>query len=71
MSVERPYIWWTLEAAPWLLVALAISIVVPVSNGQEASKPKQPSGFTDGRRGDVPEGTLEMLTPETDKAIQL
>jgi hypothetical protein len=27
--------------------------------------------FGESRRGDVPEGTLEMMTPETDKAIKL
>ncbi len=37
---------------------------------QEPSRPKAPSGFADGRRGDVPEGTLEMMTAETDRAIQ-
>ena len=28
-------------------------------------------GFGEGRRGDVPEGTLEMMTAETDRAIQI
>ena len=27
-------------------------------------------GFAESRRGDVPEGTAEMMTPETDRAIQ-
>jgi hypothetical protein len=26
--------------------------------------------FTEGRRGDVPEGTVDLITPQTDKAIQ-
>ena len=32
---------------------------------------KSVEGFGESRRGDVPEGTLEMMTPETDKAIKL
>src|SRR5271165_4673464 len=31
---------------------------------------KSVGAFGDARRGDVPEGTMEMLTPDTDKAIQ-
>ena len=31
---------------------------------------KSVEGFGEARRGDVPEGTLEMMTPETDEAIQ-
>ncbi len=27
-------------------------------------------GFGESRRGDVPEGTAEMMTPDTDKAIK-
>src|SRR4051812_9992013 len=32
--------------------------------------PKSVGRFGEGRRGDIPEGTLEMMTPETDRAIQ-
>src|SRR5205085_12503580 len=43
--------------------------VAPVrSQGQDPSKVV--GGFGEARRGDVPEGTLEMMTPETDRAIQ-
>ncbi len=31
---------------------------------------KSVEGFGEARRGDVPEGTLEMMTPKTDEAIQ-
>ena len=31
---------------------------------------KSVEGFGEARRGDVPEGTLEMMTPETDEAIK-
>ena len=31
---------------------------------------KSVEGFGESRRGDVPEGTAEMMTPETDKAIK-
>ena len=34
------------------------------------SRPKSVGRFGEGRRGDVPEGTAEMMTPETDQAIQ-
>lgn len=36
-----------------------------------AKKGKVESGFGDARRGDVPEGAAEMITPQTDRAIQL
>ncbi|MGB0068530.1 MAG: prenyltransferase, partial [Isosphaeraceae bacterium] len=36
--------------------------------GNESSK--SVGAFGESRRGDVPEGTMEMLTPDTDKAIQ-
>ena len=42
----------------------------PPRSPRKPERPKAPSGFADGRRGDVPEGTLEMMTPETDRAIQ-
>ncbi len=31
---------------------------------------KSVEGFGEARRGDVPEGTLEMMTPQTDEAIK-
>ena len=35
-----------------------------------ATQDKSVEGFGESRRGDVPEGTAEMMTPETDKAIK-
>ena len=37
---------------------------------QEKERPAGAGGFDEKRRGDVPEGTAEMMTPETDRAIQ-
>ena len=59
-----------------LVTAMAVVtlLVGRPSLAQEESKGKESSksvgAFGEGRRGDVPEGTMEMLTPETDKAIQ-
>jgi hypothetical protein len=36
---------------------------------QAIEQPKPAAGFADARRGDVPEGTAEMMTPQTDEAI--
>ena len=40
----------------------------PASKGAE--KPKSIGGFGEAPRGDVPEGTLELMTAETDKSIR-
>ncbi len=42
------------------------------ADGQEPPREEEKSveGFGGARRGDVPEGTLEMMTPETDEAIK-
>jgi len=40
------------------------------AHGQSKDQPKSVSGFGESRRGDVPSGTLEMMTTETDQAIQ-
>jgi hypothetical protein len=39
------------------------------SFAQGTDQGKQVAGFGESRRGDVPEGTVEMMTPETDQAI--
>ncbi len=70
MDVERPDRRRTRDGAPCLLSALMLFSILAPAIGQDAERPKAPSGFADGRRGDVPEGTLEMMTPETDRAIQ-
>ena len=47
---------------------LALVLVVCATSGrQQSDKPVE--GFGESRRGDVPEGTLALMTPETDEAI--
>jgi hypothetical protein len=57
------------------LAALCLAILVVFSGPAVAQKPardegKSVDGFGEARRGDVPEGTLEMMTPATDEAIK-
>src|SRR5438132_8376208 len=59
----------------WRFVAGGLAMLVgfcgPAAAQDAAKEPsKSVGGFGEGRRGDVPEGTLEMMTPETDRAIQ-
>ncbi|MHB1561559.1 MAG: prenyltransferase/squalene oxidase repeat-containing protein [Isosphaeraceae bacterium] len=55
-----------LAAAAALLLAAAQAAIAQ----QPKARTREPSGFVEGRRGDVPEGTAEMMTKETDRAIQ-
>ncbi len=50
-------------------LALALG-VAPRRGPRRPIRPKPVEGFGESRRGDVPEGTLEMMTPETDEAIK-
>jgi hypothetical protein len=56
---------------------MALAIVLAACANARAQQQPSPApsksleGFGEARRGDVPEGTLEMMTPETDKAIKL
>ncbi len=54
-------------------LTLAIGPVRPV-RAQDVAKDKEPDKsvgrFGEARRGDIPDGTLEMMTPDTDRAIQ-
>jgi hypothetical protein len=54
----------------WLHGALILLCLsgAPLARAQEQAKP--PKGFGDLHRGNVPEGTPEMMTPETDLAIK-
>ncbi len=54
-------------AAAGLAVFSSILALLPAA-AQEP--PKSVGRFGEGRRGDVPEGTAEMMTDETDRAIQ-
>src|SRR5271165_5746512 len=40
------------------------------SQDKDKESSKSVGAFGESRRGDVPEGTMEMLTPDTDRAIQ-
>lgn len=53
----------------WLLLALA-PCVVTLAKAQTPDASRPAAGFGEARRGDVPEGTLEMMTPQTDEAIK-
>ena len=62
-----------------LAVFLALTVFARVSPAQDApakpdapadGKPAAPGGFGDPRKGDVPEGTAEMITPQTERAIK-
>ncbi len=51
-----------------------VALVLGATNAAIAQQPKartrEPAGFVENRRGDVPEGTAEMMTEDTDRAIQ-
>ena len=70
MAVLRPVRRISGDAACWFLAALVFGGGMLDANAQETERPKAPSGFAEARRGDIPEGTLEMMTPATDRAIQ-
>ena len=72
--MEREFFGWSGAASPGILVAV---LAIPAARWRVAAVRRRtrtnrnPSAaFGEGRRGDVPEGTLEMMTPETDQAIQ-
>jgi prenyltransferase beta subunit len=58
-------------ATVWLALAVVALLSFPVS-AQEQSQNKLNAGgsFGESRRGDVPSGTAEMMTTETDHAIE-
>jgi hypothetical protein len=70
MAVDRPdRSRAQLVSAAWLALALCFCVIAPVrAQAPEQTKPAE--GFGESRRGDVPDGTLEMMTPATDEAIQ-
>jgi len=55
----------------WLLALVLVLFGAPpaMAQAQEPDRPKTPGGFGEARRGDVPDGTLEMMTPAVDRAI--
>src|SRR5947209_5391878 len=51
-------------------LAMALGLCGPAGAQDAAREPsKSVGGFGESRRGEVPDGTLEMMTPETDRAI--
>jgi hypothetical protein len=58
---------WTVRSVIVVLLAACWSISLCA---QEKGRQREQGGFAEPRRGDVPEGTAEMMTPETDKAIR-
>ncbi len=58
-----------------LRLLLAASLMFTCSparfvRAQEAQEKKGESGFGDGRKGDVPEGAAELVTPQTEHAVK-
>jgi hypothetical protein len=54
----------------WLVIAVVAGVSAP-AGAQAPDAPRPIEGFGEGRRGDVPEGTVEMMTPQTDEAIKI
>jgi hypothetical protein len=59
----------------WLALTCTLglaSLAVSAARAQQpaAEQSKSTEGFGEARRGDVPEGTAEMMTPATDEAIK-
>src|SRR3954449_12383964 len=68
---SRFFGWSSRRALTTLVAALAVSACgAGAAFADDKDKSKSVGAFGEGRRGDVPEGTLEMLTPDTDPAIQ-
>jgi hypothetical protein len=57
-----------LRCSMTIVVLLGMTLT---ATAQEKERPRETGGFDTNRRGDVPEGTAEMLTEETDRSIQL
>jgi hypothetical protein len=53
-----------------LLAFLVVIVASATARSQPPERPKATDGFGEARRGDVPAGTAEMMTPETDEAIK-
>lgn len=56
-----------------LRIALAAGLLFTSfgsARAQEKESQKAEGGFADGKRGDLPEGAAELMTPQTDRSIQ-
>jgi len=71
MAVDRSHRSREHGRASSLLAFLVVLCGSVAARSQAPDRAKAVEGFDESRRGDVPEGTLEMMTPETDKAIKL
>jgi hypothetical protein len=70
MAVDRPAGSRAYGLFLFLLAALLVHSSAREVTAQAQSKAKSVEGFGESRRGDIPEGTAEMMTPETDQAIK-
>lgn len=52
-----------------LVLSLSTLAPTPAQTPAKGDKESEKSGFSDPRRGDVPEGAAESITPETERAI--
>ena len=71
MAVDRPHRSRVHHSTSSLLAIAVVLFASVAARAQAPDRAKAIEGFDESRRGDVPEGTLEMMTPETDKAITL
>ena len=55
-----------------VVMLILLSGVLPAGRAvaQTVDRSKAVDGFGEARRGDVPEGTVELMTSETDKTIK-
>src|SRR5208337_2735569 len=67
-SVFRPMVVAALAVLALLAGGRLLAQADSKDKGNESSK--SVGAFGESRRGDVPEGTMDMLTPDTDRAIQ-
>ncbi|HMB03811.1 MAG TPA: prenyltransferase/squalene oxidase repeat-containing protein [Isosphaeraceae bacterium] len=54
-----------------LALALGLLLAPLPARAGDAEKGKEEGGFSEPRKGDVPEGSAEMITPEAQRAIDL
>jgi hypothetical protein len=69
MTIDRAALCWRPRSG-WLALLFLGLFGSPAGAQAPAEGPAKTSVFGEGRRGDVPSGTLEMMTTETDQAIQ-
>jgi hypothetical protein len=69
MAIDRAA-WIPRSACSWLALALVALATHAAAQESVREAAKSSDGFGEARRGNVPSGTLEMMTTETDQAIQ-